>query len=332
MTEPKKQLVEDVKPVPVKERAPLGVVELTLSPGQTVRAHGVVYGIEHRIAGDDYEVLVLLDQYNQRIKALDYDAKNYEGMLLALRWIAEANGFDKLTFMARRRDFQEFLKFGYVLEAVIRHYHAGEDAFVVSKFRSQERLTSLSLMEEILLVERILAEPSDHPPQPMPEGHAIRFAGHDDIPALIELYQSIFETYPSPLMHSSYLETILQRESIFAVATFGGEIVAAASAELHRSARSAEMTDCATRPSARGLGLMSHLLSFLESELHRREYSCAFTMARARSFGMNRCFYRLGYTFMGRLVNNCDIFGTYEDMNIWVKPIEGVLPAKDLSH
>jgi hypothetical protein len=44
-------------------------------------------------------------------------------------------------------------------------------------------------------------------------------------------------------------------------------------------------------------------------------------MARARSFGMNMVFYQLGYEFNGRLVNNCDIHGGYEDMNIWVKDL-----------
>ena len=64
---------------------------------------------------------------------------------------------------------------------------------------------------------------------------------------------------------------------------------------------------------------MSHILARLESEMRQRGYLCSYTMARSRSFGMNNVFYRLGYEFQGRLVNNCDIFGDFEDMNIWVK-------------
>ncbi len=42
---------------------------------------------------------------------------------------------------------------------------------------------------------------------------------------------------------------------------------------------------------------------------------------------MNNVFHRLGYEFNGRLVNNCDIFGAYEDMNIWVKDLRSTRRA-----
>lgn len=241
---------------------------------------------------------------------------------LKVRFIAEANGFDKILCMASRRDWQQFLRYGYVLEAVLKYSLNGEDAFVVSKFRSQERLTSHNLMEEILLIEKVMEEP--RPPQHLsaqPQGFGFRLARQDDVPELIALYQSIFETYPSPLIHSSYLDAVFQKDTLFAVCTREGEIVSAASAELQPHLRSAELTDCATKPGARGLGLMSHILALLEREIGERGYVCAYTMARSRSFGMNNVFYRLGYEFLGRLVNNCDIYGAYEDMNIWVRDL-----------
>jgi putative beta-lysine N-acetyltransferase len=316
------ELIEDLKPVPVKNRSSLGIVELTLDHGQSVKAVGVVYGIEHSISGEGYEATLFLDQYSQRIKIVDYQATDIEAMILKVRFLAEANGFDKIICMARQRDWQIFLRFGYVLEAVLKYYRGGEDAFVVSKFRSQERLTSHNLMEEILMIEKVMAQRrAPHEPRPPPTGHEIRLAKRDDIPELIELYNSIFDTYPSPLIHPGYLETIFQKEAVFAVCTRAGEIVSAASAEKHPPLRAAELTDCATKTSARGLGLMSHLLALLESTIAQKGYICAYTMARSRSYGMNNVFYRLGYEFMGRLINNCDIYGDYEDMNIWVKDL-----------
>ncbi len=313
-------LVPDIKPSPAKQRTPLGIVELTLAPGQVLKCVGVVYGVEHRIQGAGFEALLFLDQYNQRIKVLSYQAVDYSELVLALRWLAEANGFDKIIAMGTHEDWQQFLRFGYVLEAVVRHYHSGEDAYVVSKFRSQERLTSSSLMEEILLIERIMAEHDGVvPATPLPANVKLRMATQSDLLQLVEIYGEIFETYPSPLMHASYLQAILQTESLFAVCTIDDRIVATASAELHPSDLAAELTDCATRVEARGKGLMTHLLRRLELELSARGYICAYTMARARSYGMNVVFCRMGYTFMGRLVNNCDIFGAYEDMNIWVR-------------
>jgi putative beta-lysine N-acetyltransferase len=318
----KKPYIEDIKPIPVKQRSSLGIVELTLSESQTVKAIGVVYGIEHTIIGTGYRAKLFLDQYNQRIKIIDYEGPNYADLILQVRWLAEANGFDKIICMASHEDWIEFLKHGYVLEAVLKYFRHGTDAFIMSKFRSQDRLVSPNLMEEILLIEKIMSQTAGHrdAAQPAVGGeYHLRMARITDIPNLIALYQSIFETYPSPLVHISYLETVFQKETLFAVYAKGDEIVAAASAELHPEHKTAELTDCATHPQARGLGLMSHILLFLEAELKERNYLSSYTMARGRSFGMNNVFFKLDYEFMGRLVNNCDIFGCYEDMNIWVK-------------
>lgn len=325
--EPIRGLVDDIASAPVKERSSLGVVELTLGEGQSVRAIGVVYGIEHEISGEGFRARVFLDQYSQRLKVLEYEARDYEAMVLKLRWLAEANGFDKITCMASRDDWEFFLCHGYVLEAILKYFRSGDDALVVSKFRSQERLTSGSLMDEILLIETVMADKKAWRLRPPPEGCEFRMATREDIPELIRLFQSIFETYPTPLIHPSYLEAVFQENAVFAVCTQNGRIAAAASAELHPAMRAAELTDCSTQPDVRGQGLMSHILRLLEDELRRRDFICAYTMARARSFGMNNVFHRLGYEFNGRLVNNCDIFGSYEDMNIWVKDLRSLPEA-----
>jgi len=321
--------VDDIKPVPTTQRAPQGIVDICLDEGQTVRLVGMVYGLEHDISGEGYQARLLLDHYNQRIKLLSYEAGAIEALVLRMRSLAEANGFDKIIVMAPRRDWQRFLRFGYVLEAVVSHYLQGEDAYVMSKFRSQERLTSHPLMEETLLIEKVMEGDAAAKPQPLPLGHKVRLARKTDIPSLIALYSQIFESYPSPLVHAGYLETVFQKETLFAVCADGDRIVAAASAELIKPHRAAELTDCATQPEARGRSLMSHILAFLEEELSRRSYLCAYTMARARSYGMNNVFYRLGYGFSGRLVNNCDIYGAFEDMNIWVKrlPVSTAVPG-----
>lgn len=317
-----RELIEDLKPIPVKSRSSLGIVELVLDRGQSVKAVGVVYGLEHSISGDGYTATLFLDQYNQRIKIVDYEATDIEQLVLKVRYLAEANSFDKIICMAHRRDWQQFLRYGYVLEAVLKYYLNGEDAFIVSKFRSQERLTSHNLMEEILMIEKVMEhDRSRHEPRPKPEGYEIQLARRDDVPELLALYGSIFETYPSPLIHASYLETVFQKETLFVVCKREGEIISAASAELHPQMRAAELTDCATKKSARGLGLMTHILAHLEREIAKRGFVCAYTMARSRSYGMNNVFYRMGYEFMGRLINNCDIYGDYEDMNIWVKDL-----------
>ncbi|MBI5609268.1 MAG: putative beta-lysine N-acetyltransferase [Deltaproteobacteria bacterium] len=322
-----KTLHSDIAPQQQAASTSLSNVRLTLDEGQVVEAFGVVFGVSHEVRGDGFSATLLLDQQNRRVRILAYTAADYAALILKVRWIAEANGFDKIIATATVSDWQEFLRFGYVLEAVATGFHRGADAFIVSKFRSQVRLASPSLMDEILLIERLMAEVAVGQPRPVPAGCRVRLAVPADIPQLVALYQRVFATYPSPLLHVSYLEHIFADENLFAVCERDGQVIAAASAELHPGALAAELTDCATAPPERGKGLMSHLLLLLEDELRQRGYLCAYTLARAPSFGMNAVFRRLGYAFGGRLVNNCTICGTFEDMNCWTKRLEPVVAA-----
>lgn len=316
-----KSLIDDILPVPVKERSELGKVTISLDGQDEITLVGVVYGLEHVVRGEGFEAKLFLDHYNQRIRILEYQATDYEAMILRIRALSEKNGFDKIICIARRKDWQQFLRHGYVLEAVLKYFYDREDGFIVSKFRSQERLYSPNLMEEILLIEKIMASERVVKSRGLVADCELRLARTEDIPELIKLYRSIFATYPSPLLYEHYLSTVFSKENLFAVVTRGKQIVAAASAELNPPQKAAELTDCATLPSERGAGHMSVILKFLENEIRGRGYRCAYTLARSRSFGMNQVFYRLNYEFLGRLVNNCDIYGTYEDMNLWVKDL-----------
>ncbi|MEZ4814101.1 MAG: putative beta-lysine N-acetyltransferase [Bdellovibrionota bacterium] len=314
--------VPDIKPIPVKERSSQGKISIFLEEGREITLVGLVYGMEHTLSGANYSAKVLLDHYSQRIRILEYSGTDFDNLILSVRALAEANNFDKIICYARKKDWQEFLKHGYVLEAVLKYYFEGEDAYVVSKFRSQERSQSPNLMEEVLMIEEIMNGPMPEKLRVLPEGYSLRLAQRDDIPELISLYQRIFESYPSPLSHQEYVHSVFEKDNLFALITKGEKIVAAASAELNHSCRSAELTDCATLPEERGGGLMSIILNYLEVQLRERDFCCAYTLSRARSFGMNRVFYHLNYEFLGRLVNNCDIYGAYEDMNLWTKALK----------
>lgn len=58
----------------------------------------------------------------------------------------------------------------------------------------------------------------------------------------------------------------------------------------------------------------------LETKLAGHCLLNAFSLVRATSAGMNAALCSLlGYTYHGRLCNNCHIAGGFEDMNLWVK-------------
>jgi putative beta-lysine N-acetyltransferase len=298
----------------------MGVVQFVLDKGVKTTVVGTVYGLDFEIEGDGYTVNVFFDYYNRRLKVVHYDATDYTEMIRRLAWLAESNDFDKIFVKAGSDDFQKFLSHGYMMEGVLRYYFRGEDAYVLSRFSSTSRVQNDDLVEEAQLVEDLIynSEPAADL-RPLPEGVDLVRARKSDIPALVSIYRSVFETYPSPLTSADFIKSTMERDVFYRMATKSGEALAVASADVDRKHSNAEMTDCATFPHARGQGLMQHILLALENDLREQEIMTAYTLARAGSVGMNRVFFRLGYEFSGRLVNNCDIFGQFEDMNIWVK-------------
>ncbi|HPQ69120.1 MAG TPA: putative beta-lysine N-acetyltransferase [bacterium] len=299
----------------------MGLVHFTLDKGVKTTVVGTVYGLDFEIEDAGYRVNVFFDYYNKRLKVLDYDATDYSAMIRRLAWLAEANRFDKIFVKAGREDFQRFLSHGYMMEGVLRYYFRGEDAYVLSRFSSLQRVRSESLIEEAQLIETLIYDSERGGMRKLDPDIEIVSAGEEHIPQLAFIYRGVFETYPSPLTNPDYIKSTMDRNVVYRLALRDGEAIAAASAEISRKHANAEMTDCATLPAAQGRGLMQHILSRLEDDLRERSVTTAYTLARAMSIGMNRVFFRLGYEFSGRLINNCDIFGRFEDMNIWVKKL-----------
>ncbi len=297
----------------------MGLVQFTLDKGVKTTVVGTVYGLDFEIEGEGYKVKVFFDYYNKRLKIVDFDADDYSQMIQRLAWLAEANHFDKIFVKARKEDFQKFLSHGYMMEGVLRYYFEGEDAYVLSRFSSDERVSSSDLLQEARLIENLIYHSEPGHIRPLDPHIEIIRATDEHIPLLAAIYRSVFETYPSPLTNPDYIKSTMDRNLIYRLAMKNETALAAASADMDRKHKNAEMTDCATVPEAQGKGLMQHLLTHLENDLREEGVMTAYTLARGMSVGMNRSFFKLGYEFSGRLVNNCDIFGQFEDMNIWVK-------------
>lgn len=320
-------------PRPVRVKRPMGRVKLVVgAAGETAELHGVVYGLEQEISGEGFRARLLFDAYNRRLKVLDYQVEDYRAFADKLGFLADANRFDKIWILARPKDWERFVRLGYMLEGTLRYALRGKTAYMVSQFRSNRRLRSPELRKEIDLLDRILARDLRQAPRRLPAGYALDFAREEDLDGILALYRRVFETYPSPLTHREYLIDVLHRGSVFRVVRNPkGEVAAVASAELSPEHLSAELTDCATHPSERGRGLMSVILKALEQDLRRLGYKCAYTLARAPSFGMNAAFHALGYEFNGRMINNCDIYGGFEDMNLWSKDLRQRRPSQKSS-
>jgi len=98
-------------------------------------------------------------------------------------------------------------------------------------------------------------------------------------------------------------------------------LAALSSAETDPVRGMVEMTDFATHPEFRGMGFGVFLLQQMETAMRRRGFIAAYTIARAISPGMNIVFAKQGYLYGGSLINNTNICGRLESMNIWYKPL-----------
>lgn len=297
----------------------MGVVDLTLDEGVVCRAYGKVYALDYTITQADYEIDLTIDNYNRRIKVLRFSG-DIAGICQRLDYLARSNTFDKIFIKARAEEWQAFLAHGYMLEGIILHYFNGENAFVVSRFLTRDRISSATLIEESELIQALMARARAKKHLQLPSGYELALATEADIPGIAILYSHVFESYPSPLTMPDFLQSTMRRDVVYAVVKDPqGNVVSAASADIDARHQNAEMTDCATFPAERGKGLMAILLVHLEGEIKRRGITCAYTMARATAPAMNKVFYDLKYEYCGRLINNCDISGGFEDINIWSK-------------
>lgn len=297
------------------------IIDLTLNKGKKATIHGSVYSISYEIEEDDYYIKLIIDYYNKRLKILNYGGSNYRGMAKRIDYIAKENDFDKVFIKATSEDWEEFMAFGYILEGIFKYYYNGDHGYCVSKFYSSKRRDSDTIEKENEIIEAVMEYKEDEENIKLEDGYNLKVATIEDIPKIVKLYDDVFKTYPIPLNDEGYVKMLMENDVFFLYIEHNGKIVSCASADIDFIHKNAEMTDCATNPEYRGKGLMSVIIKHLEAEMKSRGIISLYSIARAVSYGMNKVFRKHGYSHTGRLINNCNICGNFEDMNIWVKKL-----------
>lgn len=272
------------------------------------------------LEGEGFSAKVVVSTFNDRLQVVEYRAENTPALAKALAESGQRAGFGKVFMKARAEDREGLEAGGMVREAVIPGYFAGGDAAVMAHFLTEERTRRPFFEDQEDILDAVRERPPDAAPDPLPAGYQLVVARREDLDDLAALYRTVFASYPYPIRDPAFLTEAISDNTVYAVIRNAeGDLVAAASAEMDLRNGNAEMTDFATLPSQRGLGLAKTILVLLEDDMERRGIRCLYTIARARSFGMNRVFHNLGYVWSGTLVNNCHIAGQFEDMHVWYK-------------
>lgn len=257
---------------------------------------------------------------SNRIYLMKLDPADLPALPARLDELAAQHGYTKIFAKVPAPHTAPFLHSGYRQEGAIPKFYDGRiQAAFLGKFINPAREISPQRSE----IERIitLAQSKNRmPAKPLPAPYRLRPAVENDAEALAELYRRVFASYPFPIHDPAYLIDTLKSHVCYCIAeTENGDIAAAASGEMDRENRNAEMTDFATHPDHLGRGLAVHLLRFMEPLMARNRIATLYTIARAVSPGMNITFAKCGYTFGGTLINNTQISGSIESMNLWYK-------------
>jgi beta-lysine N6-acetyltransferase len=282
-------------------------------------------GIEARVrvAGDGYRAEVVVSEFNRRIHILEYDGPDLAAMIEDLSDRARDLELGKIFVKAPSGDRQALENADMHAEATISGYFSGQPAVVMSRFLREDRRRRAAAEEQQSILLKIRSRPADPSVAPLPQGHTMRVARPGDANELAMLYDLVFKSYPFPITEPGYLVETMQASVVYRIVRDDrGTLIAAASAEMARKHHNAEMTDFATLPDRRGLGLAQHTLAALEEDMKERDILNLYTIARARSAGMNRVFYNRGYDWTGTLVKNCHIAGRLEDMHVWCKTLQ----------
>ncbi|MEK3808550.1 putative beta-lysine N-acetyltransferase [Bacillus sp. FSL H8-0547] len=273
---------------------------------------------EKELKGRSHRATAVFDHFNSRMRIDDYRG-NMEELLAGAEKAALDSGFTKLIIKGKSSDIHELLKRQYQLEAVIKGYFHGDHACFFTKYFSEDRRTTTEWTEQDRMINAIYEK--EKTAFPDTSGFTFRKAERTDAEGLASLYKKVFEVYPTPLHSSDYIVETMKEGTVYFLAEKDQQIVSAASAEINYSYHNAELTDCATLPEARQHRLMRTLLLKLEDVLRKEGIYCAYSIARAASFGMNAVLYQLDYEYTGRLTNNCIISTNLENMNVWCKDL-----------
>jgi beta-lysine N6-acetyltransferase len=270
------------------------------------------------IRKDNFTVTVFLDHFNRRIRVDDY--RGHIGyMIQYCVKLTKQHKAEKLIFKVRREHARSFLEHGFLPEGEIDGYFLGADCLFFSKFYTSGRKSASYWMEEDNIIEDIAMLKREVQTDSPPPGYQLKKLSEEDSVKLSALYNKVFSVYPTPMNDPDYIKKTMKEGTVYFGFGYRDEIVSAASAEINSFYKNAELTDCATLTEHRKYGLLKLLLLQLEKELKENSIFCSYSLARALSFGMNAALHQLGYSYRGRLANNCLIFDKLEDMNIWVK-------------
>lgn len=256
---------------------------------------------------------------NNRIYLYKLERDDVPGIIPELDRLAKEKGYSKIITKIHADLLPVFQINGYTSEAYIPRFFNGKtDCIMVSKFTEEKRKKiPTGLMDTFF---SLFSKDCNNSVQPLVSDFQIKKLEESDAIAATELFKQVFETYPFPVYDPQYIiQTMRNRTAIYFGVYEENRLIGISTAETDFDKENAEMTDFAVLPEFRGNKLAYHLLSHMEAEIKMEGIKTVYTIARLAEPGMNLTFMRSGYKFSGTLINNTNIGGSIESMNVFYK-------------
>ena len=276
-------------------------------------------------------------EHNKRIYLIKLDERDVGNITSLLNVLARERSYSKIFCKVPAWASPVFNADGFIMEAYIPGFYSGmEGVCFMSKFLNSDRLlgietNALQEFSKILKTpgnksnqvksetESSAKEASDD--QHVAQGPEVIILKEEDADEIASVYKKVFKSYPFPIHDPNYIRKSM-RENLryFGVRHHDG-LIALSSADMDTAAKNAEMTDFATLPEARGKRTAFYLLRAMEQEMKMQGIITLYTIARLNSIPMNKTFLKLGYSYSGTLINNTNIAGSIESMNVLYKRV-----------
>lgn len=261
--------------------------------------------------------------HNNRIYLMKLNELDARIILKELSKLAQKNGYTKIFCKIPKWIAPLFLSDGYILEASIPGFYTNtEDVFFVSKFIDASRLSNVDKVQFNQLRRLLEEESKNHKKFSQLESqYEVRRLNISDVNHITKIYKEIFISYPFPIHDPDYIVQTMNENVQYYGAEKDGELAAIASSELDFKGLNAEMTDFATSKKHLGNKLSTLLLERMEKEMKKQGIKTLYTIARLNSIPMNKTFLKFDYCYSGTLINNTNIAGSIESMNVFYKHI-----------
>jgi len=260
--------------------------------------------------------------YNDRIYLMKVGRDENVSLLIEKMFdLAIVNEYSKIFVSVPESLSQIFLDRTFKLEATIPGlYHGEEDGCFLSLYLNAKRgFLPKKERGNIDSVIETVHETSETKSFDLPEGYELMRLDESAISELAGIYKEVFQFYPFPIHDESYLLETMAADVVYFGIRYKGKLVAVSSADIDKKNNYAEMTDFATLKGNRGKNLSYFLLQKMLKEMQGLSVKTVYTIARAKSIGMNKTFARHGFEFTGTLLNNTRIGDSIESMNVWYK-------------